>query len=80
MNYLDKEEVNSKCWQTSRQLDVLDFGVDLGRAHQLLVLHEDLLLDLVGLDVRLRQELLQAVEAKKIRTFCSVVMLLSLDR
>ncbi len=65
MNYLDKEEVNSKCWQTSCQLDVLDFGVDLGGPHQLLVLHEDLLLDLVGPDVGLRQELLQTVEERK---------------
>lgn len=56
--HLDQEEMNSKRRQASRELDVFHLGVDLRRPHQLLVLRENLLLDLVCPDVRLRQELL----------------------
>ena len=56
--------MNSEGGQSSGQLDVLHLGVDLRRGHQLLVFHEDLLLDLVRPDVRLRQELLEAGSCK----------------
>ena len=54
--------------ETSGQLDILDFGVDLGQAGQLLVLLEDLLLNLVGLHVRLGQELPQTERERQRRS------------
>ena len=54
--YLDEKEMDAECWETARQLDVFDFGVDLGRAGELLVLLQNLLFDFVALLIGRRQE------------------------
>ena len=60
--YLDQEEVDSEGGEASCKLDVLVLGVDLGGAHQRLVVHEDLLLHVLHLHEAEREELLQAGE------------------
>ncbi len=57
--------MHSEGWQPPGQLDVLDLGVDLAGSHELAVLLEDPLLNLVVANVRLRQEFLQAREERK---------------
>lgn len=72
VTHLNQEEMNPKCGETSGQLDILDFGIDLGDAGQLLVFLEDLLLNLVGLHVRLGKKFSQAekVNRKAQGLFC----------
>ena len=60
--YLDQEEVDSEGGKAPCKLDVLVLGVDLGGAHQRLVVHEDLLLHVLHLHEPEREELLQAGE------------------
>ena len=60
--YLDQEEVDSEGGKASCKLDVLVLGVDLGGAHQRLVVHEDLLLHVLHLHEPEREELFQARE------------------
>ena len=60
--YLDQEEVDSEGGKASCKLDVLVLGVNLGGAHQRLVVHEDLLLHVLHLHEPEREELLQAGE------------------
>ena len=44
ITYLDQEEMNPECWQSSGQLHVFVFRVDLRGSHQTPVLGEDFLL------------------------------------
>lgn len=64
MTNLYEEEVDSESWQASGQLDVLDFGVELGETLELLVLGQDLLLDFLCLHISLGQKLFEAAEEK----------------
>ena len=54
--------MDSEGGKASCKLDVLVLGVDLGGAHQRLVVHEDLLLHVLHLHEPEREELLQAGE------------------
>lgn len=57
--------MDTKCWQTSSQFDIFDFGIDFRSALQSLVVAEDFLLDSIGSNVGLRQEFFQAAKEKK---------------
>ena len=59
--YFDEEEGDAVSAEGSGRFDVGHFGLDLGQCGVFLVLAEDLLLDGLDLDVRLRQELFQTV-------------------
>ena len=65
MTYLYKEEMNSKSWQTSRQLHVFVFRVNLGGSHQVAVFAEDFLLHVSNFHEAERQELFQAGKGKR---------------
>ena len=54
--------MNSKSWQSSGQLDISDFGVDLGAFFQISMFGENLLFNFIDSDVRLGQELFQTAK------------------
>ena len=62
LSYLDQEEMNSECWQSSGQLDILVLGVNLRGSTQVAVLGEDLLLHVAHLHETQRQKLFQAAK------------------
>ena len=60
MAYLDQEEVHPEGWQSSRQLDILVFRVDLRGTHQSLVVAKDFLLHILHFHEPKWEKLFQA--------------------
>ena len=58
--YLDQEEVHPEGWQSSRQLDILVFRVDLRGTHQSLVVAKDFLLHILHFHEPKWEKLFQA--------------------